>query len=220
MLTQVACVGGRDFLGQHVQEGRAREEEILLRLTTITNAAGSTVDQSSGAPESEAYTSNTTALPKAWLACSNVDLPRPIDDPGYTWSHHRLEKPHGLKKEADKRTDEQGHLELPKRSVKARTGTGKSGKSQSVHLSTRPVSTRSLAQVETKPIKELSDNQHGSCEMAAGWQSKCDVVIFPRSSMQVRQPKDLLLFSAAVFCLTYYNADSSLDILIPFTTNS
>ena len=162
-----------------MQEGRAREDEILLRLTTITNAASSAVEEqsSSGAIKSEA---SPTAFPKESLASSRVNLPLPVDDLRSTWSHHHSDKMHDLKMVEGERSEEQGQLQGNQ--IKARTSTTgrKSIKSQG------GVSRKSLAKDEMKQLKDSTGYQSGGSEMTAGWQSQCDVVIFPRSAVQVR----------------------------------
>ena len=158
-----------------MQENSARDEEILLCLSTISSAVSSVVEQRSGPVEFE---SSPHTCPKPVLAYSKLDLPLPVEDQNriqkFAASH--LQKLQGLKKasgpEKDKGTE----------GVKA-TACAKeireSGKSRGGS------SRKSVAQVETKPNKESTGSQGGGCEVTAAWQSKCDLVIFPRSAMQV-----------------------------------
>jgi hypothetical protein len=180
---------GREELGKHVQEGRAREDAILLRLAAITAA----LDQRSEAVEactaacpkmSPAITTHPTVdLPPpaersgtvktCTAACQSsavttdptVDLPPPADGLRYSRSNDNLRKLQGLKDAAD-----------GVEGVKARAGARRVGKSRgSVPLRKR------LVPDETQPTKEsmCHQNDDGSEIIAVG-KSDCDVVVFPR----------------------------------------
>ena len=155
---------GSCCLGQHVQEGRAREDEILFRLTTITSAATSVTEQCLGAVQ--AYPG---VLAKASQDDSKANLQQPAVNLRYTRSHHSMEKLQGLKETSDESTDE----------LKTRKSTREAGKPSG---SAQLLSKRQTP-VETLLSKAKTGNQSGP----AGWQSECDVVIYPGSAVQVLQ---------------------------------
>ncbi len=160
-----------------MQEGRAREDEILLRLTTITNAASSAVEQHSSLRATKSETGLASSSPSnVSLEYSKIDQPLPVDVLSYSSSNCRRDKLLGLKIAQDKSSEDQGLL--PENQVQARATTKKSGKSKGGVHQTR----NSLAHVEANPIKESAGNQ----EIVSGWRSKCDLVFFPHSAVQVR----------------------------------
>ena len=167
-----------------MQEGRARENAILLRLGNITSAASSAFEQRSK--------SCSSALSKTFHANPIVDLQLPADDLRHTESHHHMAKLQGLNAAAGKST---GVV----KDLKAKEATREPGKSGgSVH---RDRSRKTLAQVGARAIKGsmgMTDNQGGGSELIAGGQSpsQCDLVVFPGSAVQVTRTS--YSYSAAV----------------------
>jgi hypothetical protein len=153
-----------------MQEGRAREDEMLLRLTTITtSAASSAVGQRAGAVEAR-----PTPLSKASMAKSSNGLPLQADDLSYTEPTQHSEKQQGWKEASDRTALGLG--------VKTRKAARESGKSPGdVQLSRKRPDP-----VEAKPLREKTSYQGLGHEITGGWQSECDVVIFPGSVVQVR----------------------------------
>jgi hypothetical protein len=148
-----------------VQEGRAREDTIMLRLAAIASAAGSVVEQRPGA--STACQVAPAALPKKSLAISTGNLPLPADGLRYTGPHHHLEKLQGSKEAT----------------VKERASTRESCKSGGSGHRSR----KTMTPAESKPIKEVIQtvNQGECSDMIVGGQYKCDVV-FPRPAVTVQ----------------------------------
>jgi hypothetical protein len=158
-----------------VQEGRAREDEILFRLTSITTAASS-ANRSAVGQQTGPVVSSPAVLPKASKA-PNLDLSLPTDDSSYTGTRHHSDKLQGNHSLKDAASDD---FAEEARSKKVMKDSAKS--TGSVRLSKRR-----LDSAETRQIfKGKTGNQSDGSEINSGWQSTCDVVIFPGPAAQVQ----------------------------------
>ena len=137
-----------------MNEGRAKENSILLRLATIISAA-------SPAQPSDVINPCFSVVPGAVSAIQTVELPLQADD----WRHT------GLCTRSDR---DQKAEEVMARPTTTCSESAKSGGSL-------PKPKRSLAPVGKKAMKQIMGKQGSCIDMIAARQSECDVVVFPYS---------------------------------------
>ncbi len=136
-----------------MNEGRAKENSILLRLATIISVASPAVAQ-----PSDVINSCFSVVPGA---VQTVELPLQADD----WRHTGL----CTRSDRDKKAEE----------VMARPTTTCSESAKSGGSLPKPK--RSLAPVGKKAMKQIMGKQGSCIDMIAARQSESDVVVFPYS---------------------------------------
>ncbi len=160
-----------------MQEARAREDAVLLRLATI---------ESSVKRKSEVIKVCPAAVPRESPGIPTVDMPLlpPVDQGLEHTGFHQHSKKQSLKGNAD-----EGVKTKTASSFSAARGSLARKSGESIHRPKKaraPVSTYPTN--NTRPTKEFMDSLDGGSGLIAGQPLKCDVVVFPQSlaTAQVR----------------------------------